>query len=37
MKNREEDGPLHFELKLPVLQEIADDLPDPQLLPEPLE
>ena len=32
MQNRQEDGPLHFELELPTLQQAAEDLVDAQLL-----
>ena len=36
MQNRQEDRPLHIELELPFRQKPADDLADPQLLPESL-
>jgi len=36
MQHRQEDGPLHIKAKLPIFQEIADNLADPHLLPETL-
>jgi hypothetical protein len=36
MQHRQEDGPLHIKLELPIFQEIADNLADPQFLPETL-
>jgi len=37
MQYRKKNGSFHIELELPVCQKPAEDLPDPQLLPEPLE
>ena len=37
MNNCQKDSPLHIELILPATKKPLDDLPDPQLFPEPLE